>query len=317
VKALLAANADVAIETTDGMTPLHIACQFGRSSTIKVLLAANSDVDSPSPGSTPLIAATASNSLDTMTVLIEAHADINRTAGSDSETPLHVACRMGNTGALRLLLLTGKADVKLRNALGEMPIEVAMTSSCARRFQECACMLRPFNVLQKAPGLVDKSHSYVLKAMKRLGRSAEMEMVGNSEDSVVPIPVEIIKAYLRAAAAMGNIDAIKELGVTHQDCINDVDSNGHTPLHHACEHGHMGCAAALISRGAEVNKTTADGSTALHLACKGGHPMVVRVLLNKGAEASVRDDDGLSPSDLAGPDVADILDKAVQTPALS
>ena len=123
--------------------------------------------------------------------------------------------------------------------------------------------------------------------MTRLTRSARDEMDLDTAPPPKPatvdlacltgIPVEMLRAYLRAAASVGNVDAIKAVLISDPLVIDSGDSSGWTALHHAARHGQMGACAALLQRGAKVNSRTADGSTPLHLACKKDHALVVKV----------------------------------------
>ena len=65
--------------------------------------------------------------------------------------------------------------------------------------------------------------------------------------------------------------------------VHSRDGKGFTPLHYACEKGHVGVAAWLLGHGAHINEATRWGSTACHVACEGGHLPVVELLLGEGA----------------------------------
>lgn len=56
-----------------------------------------------------------------------------------------------------------------------------------------------------------------------------------------------------------------------------------TPLHLACELGHVGVVRVLLKKGAQVSSRTLFGLTPLHVACERGLAEVVRVLLQHGA----------------------------------
>lgn len=51
------------------------------------------------------------------------------------------------------------------------------------------------------------------------------------------IPVEMLRAYLRAVASVGNVDAIKAVLTSDPLVIDSRDSSGWTALHHAARYG--------------------------------------------------------------------------------
>jgi ankyrin repeat protein len=61
---------------------------------------------------------------------------------------------------------------------------------------------------------------------------------------------------------------------------------GTSPLHHACEYGHLSCVQLLLNCGASINMTETIGSaeTPLHRASRHGCCKVIRCLLQHGAD---------------------------------
>ena len=54
------------------------------------------------------------------------------------------------------------------------------------------------------------------------------------------LPVEMLRAYLRAVASVGNVEAIKAVLTSDPLVIDSSDSSGWTALHHAARCGQMG-----------------------------------------------------------------------------
>ena len=71
-----------------------------------------------------------------------------------------------------------------------------------------------------------------------------------------------------------------------------TDENGWTPLHFACDEGHLPIVQYLLTRllgRADLQTTDRDGRTPLHLACRNGHRDVVQYLLTPDRESEATD----------------------------
>lgn len=64
--------------------------------------------------------------------------------------------------------------------------------------------------------------------------------------------------------------------------IDAVDSDAKTPLHWACERGHVDVAVLLIVHGANIFSQASDGRTSLHFAAQNNHLSLVKRLLSFG-----------------------------------
>lgn len=62
--------------------------------------------------------------------------------------------------------------------------------------------------------------------------------------------------------------------------INTLDICGETPLHIACEHGHLDIVGVLVIR-QECDHNIPDrfGNTPLHMACMNSHNYIVELLI--------------------------------------
>ncbi|XP_059830281.1 ankyrin repeat and SOCS box protein 5b isoform X2 [Hypanus sabinus] len=162
-KALIEAGANVNATTIDGVTPLFNACSSGsancaelvlqngaklhgqdccasaiheasskgHSECIQVLISWGVDIDLDiSHQGTPLYVACVHQQYFCIKKLLHAGANVQK--GKHLETPLHAAARQSNPDIVMLLLDFG-AEVRARNAEGERPIDVAVTSSSVDR----------------------------------------------------------------------------------------------------------------------------------------------------------------------------------------
>ena len=74
--------------------------------------------------------------------------------------------------------------------------------------------------------------------------------------------------------------------------VNARDFCGWSPLHEACNHGHLEIASALLENGASVDDPggpLCNGTTPLIDAANNGHVDVVQLLIEKGANVLIKD----------------------------
>jgi hypothetical protein len=86
-----------------------------------------------------------------------------------------------------------------------------------------------------------------------------------------------------------------EAGVDKDNTATD----GYTPLHAACEEGHIEVVRLLVKAGADKEKAATDGCTPLHAACGKGHIKVVRLLVEAGADKEKARADGCTALHIA------------------
>ncbi len=86
-------------------------------------------------------------------------------------------------------------------------------------------------------------------------------------------------------AGEGDHTEVAEILLNSGAHIDQTDNEGRTPLMKAVRAGHICTVRYLISKGADVNRSTnSNDSTVLSLACAGGHLEIASLLLKHGSD---------------------------------
>jgi hypothetical protein len=100
-----------------------------------------------------------------------------------------------------------------------------------------------------------------------------------------------------AAAATGNVDAIREYSAGGGDLDAKAPSIGLTPLMVTALAGQTDAAKLLLDKGAKPDIRNNENATALHMAAFFGHTRIVEMLIAKGADVNVRNVRSETPLD--------------------
>jgi ankyrin repeat protein len=84
-----------------------------------------------------------------------------------------------------------------------------------------------------------------------------------------------------------DVEVLKELISTCKN-LSQLDTNGLSLLHLACEHGHLKVVQELLDGGMNINIKSRQRNTALSYAVTGGHTSIVELLLENGATVETR-----------------------------
>ena len=128
--------------SSDGFTPLGLACFFGHLQLADWLIKKGADVNTPSNNTlkvAPIHSACAISDFDLTSLLIRNGASVNVRQVS-GVTPLHSAAHNGQTKLARLLLVNG-AEVNAKTDDGKTPLSLAEEKS----FYQTADLIKSFD----------------------------------------------------------------------------------------------------------------------------------------------------------------------------
>jgi len=100
-----------------------------------------------------------------------------------------------------------------------------------------------------------------------------------------------------SASKIGDLEALRK-AVAGGAQVDKADDLGNTPLHYACNAGHVDVVQELLNTyGATVNAVNSAGDTPLHKAAARGHAEVVKALLAAGADTTLTNALGQTAND--------------------
>ena len=247
--------------------------------------------------------------------IIDHNADVNATNVSN-ETALILACRLGNTHAMNILLNV-RADPNMADIDGNTSLHNAILGNCSKEgiqtiVDHCtdvnatnnknrtalmmACLKNnvAIDILLNAranPNIVATDGNTCLHdaVVGHCGQEVIQALIDHNAD--VNAITQKNQTALILACMIGNIHAIDILlNARANPNVSDVD--GYTCLHYTIlENCSKEVIQAIVDHGADVNATNNSNRTALMMACL-KHNVTIDVLLNAGANPNIVDFDG-------------------------
>lgn len=262
-------------------TALHAATAKGDLALIQLLLQHTGSVDRlTSQGESPLYLACAAGSIDTAKALLEARANPNQLNGPDrTHSPLQVAITNGHAKLITLLAKHGtniQAPLKphgikplyLASERGDEPVVSSLLQAGALIDE----------VWQNQTALhvaTFKGHSVVVKRLLTHGINRKLAIYRQHP----PLELALLKNQVEAARCL------LEGGFSANE---PVEATGESPIHTAAKMGKVAFIALYIESHAEINQRSKVNVTPLYLACEAGHLETAKTLLRAGASVHER-----------------------------
>ncbi|XP_048577664.1 transient receptor potential cation channel subfamily A member 1 homolog [Nematostella vectensis] len=257
IQYLLSKDANVNVQDTYGLTPLHYAAnKCNLNSTVELLKCLAVKVDErDTSGGTALHSACTEGATEVAHALIKAGADIQ---AKDYEymTPFHFACMEGHLETASLLL---EAAEKIG---GEG--EVGLMLSNRNREKEAALHCA-----------IDGGHKRAVKLCIDKGADVMAARSNNTQP-------------LHLAAVSGNVEIGKML-VEKGANIEGREANQETPLHRAACFNRIKFVEYLLDIGANIECKDKDNFTPLLSASSSGHTASIQLLMDRGANLRAKD----------------------------
>ena len=288
-----------------GCTALYYACENGHYEVASTLMNKNANAVL---GELPLLAAIRKNHRYCIKVLLRHQVDVNATS-VDGKSAFHIACEMNKTGIAELLLEGGANVDKEIKALSLLKgsshfLMRLLYFSAKNNWSDVIDLLLgqfglDVNCVSKRKtaliGAAENGHINMMDKLIACGSQLEIKKSDDSEGCFDESKSEYYTDYntiqttpLHAACQNGHVDAVKFL--LDKGCdIDCVDEGGRTPLFSAALAGKSDIVEMLICSGADINHKDDNGTNALLYVCSQEENMVdygdvVRILLRNGIE---------------------------------
>ncbi|KAL6696427.1 ankyrin repeat-containing domain protein [Trichoderma pleuroticola] len=276
---LLLQGNDINLPDATGSTVLHIAAGQGYTLTVKALLEQGARMDmEDSTGAYPLHRAVRRGNHETLKqLLVRDTKQIVNLPDKYKFTPMHVACQLGWTQCVAILL---EHDASLSNDSGaiETPIGLAIENGHIDVVR---------TLLKHTPSLVGNCRKPLIQAARR----GSIDMVKFLCESGVDTSYkdQLGQTALHKASIFGQADLVEYLLETNRVPVDAMDESQRTPLYFAAERGHVDVVDCLLRYHANKNSLDRRRETALFKPAGNGHLKMVERLLKAGTDATILD----------------------------
>ena len=287
-------GADISAQDIHGRTALHMACWYGHTELVEKLV--NSFHMDPmlldNNGCICLHHAAHGGKESIVKLLITRCKCPVDYRNNDGQTPLHLACAVGdrNVSVVRMLASVYKADMTALDKMNEAPIH---------------------NIIAASNG-----HAEIVRILINHGCPADFKdgkkqtalhlACRNAHADVVGVVLTKHKADLTVRDERNNTPL--DIAIRYYEVVRclitycDLNINAKYVLHFACHQGYAGIVDILLQRQIDLNLLSLDnnGNTPLHIATQYGHKAVMIMLLDKyGCPVDQRNNKSETPLHLA------------------
>ncbi|KAL5324553.1 hypothetical protein ACEPPN_009099 [Leptodophora sp. 'Broadleaf-Isolate-01'] len=280
--------------SSDGSSVLYHAAGNQEGGSLKFLLEIGATDDSSRADGTKAIHITVMSNYPAATDMLRALLDAGHDPNictADEETPLYLTSLVGNIDRLQLLLQDPKTNVDFQDSQGMTCLmKYARDLAASRPLSLKHQLQRPFELLMNYkpnPRLVDSAgrtalhflcsenitsySSHFIKLLVRLGASLESkDMLGVSPFELLFCLCVNTEGGHEASQSVVLADCLKFAVENGSNCLNDLFSNGMTPLSFAIKNHSHATVDLLLSKpetSVDIRMVEHELLTSLELAC--------------------------------------------------
>ena len=296
-KRLLAAGADMNIETSDQRPILITACKDGAATVVKLLLTNEVDINVwgtklshrgylPDDEASPLNAACAGGHLSVVRLLLDYGADVEK-SNESSVTPLMAAVRGNNLSVVRLLLEAGanvNHIIRGQNRSGKEIENTTPLSEAAGNGR-----LEIVEELLSVGAIIGRSS---------IESNALMNACGSRHRIIVELLLENLPGNRYEAEVYSEaFSSAMNCGSDEMACL--LLEYGMPPsfemLRQACAAGTLKTVRMLVESDVNIDQDDGIDAPLLHVAASRSNPEIVQFLIDRGASVMLRSEKYGSP----------------------
>ena len=281
IQELVSIGCDVnAVDATGGQqTPLHKAAMYGHKKSVKLLLENNANANQcDKNGYTPIQTAIFyGGDFQVIEALIE-KTDLLK-EDNNGQNILHAAVRFHQVDVIDLILSHEQVSALISNVNedGFTPLHLAVSLG---HLDTVESFLNKLSIDITTTVTNGKNVLHFAAMTNNLALTVLLLKIKDAS-CLINQPDSLLNTPLHDAARYGQLNQVTLL--LDKGAMASITSDGYSPLHYACQEGHLGVAKKLLERHPfQKDLSTKNKSTALHLAALKGHAAIVKFLLDSG-----------------------------------
>uniref|UniRef100_A0A0M3HZF2 ANK_REP_REGION domain-containing protein n=1 Tax=Ascaris lumbricoides TaxID=6252 RepID=A0A0M3HZF2_ASCLU len=203
------------------------------------------------------------------------------------QTPLHIAAKLGQLGAIDVLMKRVPQTADAISLCGENPSLLAVGEGQSR----CIERLLSGNLKSVSMRAMQRDingTSILMAAVAREDNDTALWLLRTFGKPLAMLPNSCRMLPLHVAASTGNIEFIRIATKYDSQMANYRDVFGCTPALYAVQGGYLTCLRYLVEKAkSDISAVSDKGQSLLHVACLGGHAHIVRWIMQRSVPNAI------------------------------